>query len=128
MRLRPVALALALALVCTACRATSYTAISMPKAQTRNDDTCFADCQPRRERGSEEYLACVRHCPGVSVQENSACGDIQAIPNYVCAEEQGSRFSVGRTVALVGSLSAGAVVAAVAISVAAAAASASATQ
>ena len=119
---RTVAATLVALLFATGCHATTYSAVSMPKAQTREDDTCFAQCQSRRENGNDEYLDCVRNCPGAAVHEGNACNDVQPIPNYVCTDVEGRKFSVGRTVILAVVLG---VVAAVAIGAGAAVAASS---
>jgi hypothetical protein len=58
-----------------------------------------------RGQGTAGYLGCVRTCPEASVFEDANCEAV-TVPDYfhVCMTEQTRRFSVGRTILLIGGL------------------------
>ena len=74
------------------CRTTSYTAITSPMK-----DECMMQCP--RGGAEESFTRCARQC-GAVVHEDQACEDTPLSSGQSCVEQQGTKFSLAKTLVL----------------------------
>ena len=93
MSLRIACAVIVVAFAVQGCTTTVSYAVLAPHPMVLDDDSCFRKCQLLHAGQTNRYLACLQHCPDVSVVHEKECGEVDYDrAKYNCSTAQNQRF------------------------------------